>query len=142
MLEPIVHLVPPRRGAPMPLRALIFDSWFDSYRGVSPCCGCGRTLRVDRRSGCGWNGKVFELEGLGYQSPKPVAARRCRARGYMFANIRRVGRAHRRHGDGDANPAPSPCPASRKVKPMCFAGLPGGIARAMGCCATRSRNCG
>src|SRR5438093_7829860 len=72
ILESIVHLVPPPRGDPdAPLRALIFDSWFDPYRGViiltrvldGHLC-MGQKIKL-------WsNGQVFEVEGLGYQAPK------------------------------------------------------------------------
>jgi len=75
------------------------------------------TLRVGQKIRLWVNGKVFEVEGLGYQSPKPVACEALSAGevGYMFANIKTVSDA--RIGDTvmeDANPAPSPCPASRK----------------------------
>jgi GTP-binding protein LepA len=128
VLEAIVHLVPPPKGRPdAPLRALIFDSWFDSYRGVITLLRVvDGTLRVGQKIRLWTNGKAFEVEGLGYQSPKPVACEELSAGevGYMFANIKTVSDA--RIGDTvmeDANPAPEPLPGFEEVKPMVFAGL-------------------
>src|SRR5437762_8487092 len=74
VLEAVVHLVPQPKGSPdAPLRALIFDSWFDPYRGVIIL-----TRVVDGRLKLGqkirlWaNGNSFDVDGLGYQSPKPI----------------------------------------------------------------------
>ena len=72
ILEAIVHLVPPPKGSPdAPLRALIFDSWFDSYRGVIILVRVldGR-LRLKQKIRLWSNGQVFEVEALGYQAPK------------------------------------------------------------------------
>jgi GTP-binding protein LepA len=115
VLESIVHLVPPPRGSPSaPLRALIFDSWFDPYRGVIALVRVvdGR-LRVGQRIRLWSNGKAFEVEGLGYQSPKPVPCQELSAGevGFIFANIKTVSDA--RMGDtimDDANPAAEPVP--------------------------------
>src|SRR5436189_1394800 len=71
-LEAIVHLVPPPKGSPdLPLRALIFDSWFDPYRGVIILCRIidGR-LRLRQKIRLWSNGEVFDVEGLAYQAPK------------------------------------------------------------------------
>ncbi len=72
------------------------------------------------------NGKVFEVEGLGYQSPKPVPCEELSAGevGFMFANIKTVSDAQ----IGDTitdhdNPAAEPLPGFQEVKPMVFAGL-------------------
>jgi GTP-binding protein LepA len=128
VLEAIVHLVPPPKGRPeAPLRALIFDSWFDSYRGVITLLRVvDGTLRIGQRIRLWVNGKVFEVEGLGYQSPKPVACEELSAGevGYMFANIKTVSDAQ----IGDTvvdhdNPASEPLPGFEEVKPMVFAGL-------------------
>jgi GTP-binding protein LepA len=72
------------------------------------------------------NGKVFEVEGLGYQSPKPIPAQELSAGevGYLFANIKTVTDA--KIGDtitDDQNPAAEPLPGFQEVKPMVFAGL-------------------
>ena len=128
VLEAIVHLVPPPQGRPeAPLRALIFDSWFDPYRGVITLLRVvdGR-LRIGQKIRLWSNGKVFEVEGLGYQSPKPVPCEELSAGevGYMFANIKTVSDAQ--VGDtvtDDDDPAAEPLPGFEEVKPMVFAGL-------------------
>ncbi len=128
VLEAIVHLVPPPQGDPeAPLRALIFDSWFDPYRGVITLLRVidGR-LRMGQKLRLWSNGKVFEVEGLGYQSPKPIPAQELSAGevGFLFANIKTVSDA--KIGDtitDDQNPASAPLPGFQEVKPMVFAGL-------------------
>jgi GTP-binding protein LepA len=128
VLEAIVHLVPPPQGDPeAPLRALIFDSWFDPYRGVITLLRVidGR-LRMGQKLRLWSNGKVFEVEGLGYQSPKPIPAQELSAGevGFLFANIKTVSDA--KIGDtitDDQNPALAPLPGFQEVKPMVFAGL-------------------
>src|SRR5260370_18095068 len=70
-LEAIVKRVPPPRGNPeKPLRALIFDSWFDPYRGVIILVRVldGR-LRMHQKIRLWAGGQVFEAEGLGFQAP-------------------------------------------------------------------------
>src|SRR5215472_13592418 len=128
VLEAIVHLVPPPKGSPdAPLRALIFDSWFDPYRGVIILARV-----VDGRLALGqkiklWsNGATFEVEGLGYQSPKPVPCEELSAGevGFLFANIKTI--ADAQIGDtitDDARPAAEPLPGFEQIKPMVFAGL-------------------
>jgi GTP-binding protein LepA len=127
-LEAIVHLVPPPRGLPeSPLRALIFDSWFDPYRGVIILARVvdGR-VRKGQKIRLWSNGQVFEVDGLGYQSPKPIPCDELAAGevGFLFANIKTVSDA--RIGDtilDDGNPAPEPLPGFEEIKPMVFAGL-------------------
>jgi len=128
VLEAIVQRIPPPRGNPdAPLRALIFDSWYDPYRGVICLLRVvDGTLRVGQKVLLMSTGKVYEVEGLGYQTPKPVSCDQLRTGevGFMFANIRAVTDA--RIGDTvtDAeHPAAEPLPGFREVKPMVFAGL-------------------
>jgi GTP-binding protein LepA len=131
VLEAIVHLVPPPRGLPeSPLRALIFDSWFDPYRGVIIL-----TRVVDGRLRKGqrirlWSSlassQVFEVEGLGYQAPKATPCDELSAGevGFMFANIKTVSDA--KIGDtivDHDDPAAEPLPGFEEIKPMVFAGL-------------------
>ncbi len=128
VLESIVHLIPPPQGDPdAPLRALIFDSWFDPYRGVIALVRVidGR-LSMGQRIRLWSNGKTFDVEGLGYQSPKPVPCQELAAGevGFMFANIKTVSEA--RMGDtitDDARPAAEPLPGFQAAKAMVFAGL-------------------
>ncbi len=127
-LEAIVHLVPPPKGSPdLPLRALIFDSWFDQYRGVIILVRVldGR-LYLGQRIRLWSNGQVFEVEGLGYQAPKATPSEDLSAGevGYLHANIKTVGDA--KIGDtitDDAQPAAEPLPGFEEIKPMVFAGL-------------------
>ncbi|HTS50923.1 MAG TPA: translation elongation factor 4 [Bryobacteraceae bacterium] len=128
VLEAVVHLVPPPRGSQdAPLRALIFDSWFDPYRGVIILARVvdGR-LRKGQKIKLWSNGTTFEVDGLGYQSPKPIPCEELAAGevGYLFANIKTVSDA--KIGDtiiGVENPASEPLPGFEEIKPMVFAGL-------------------
>ncbi len=128
VLEAVVRSVPPPRGCPdAPLRALIFDSWFDPYRGVVTLLRVvdGR-LRVGQKIRLWSNGKTYEVETLGYQSPKPVPCESLSAGevGYMMANIKTVSDAQ--IGDtvvDDAEPPLEPLPGFEPAKAMVFAGL-------------------
>ncbi|MGQ9635407.1 MAG: translation elongation factor 4 [Bryobacteraceae bacterium] len=128
VLEAIVTRIPPPRGNPAaPLRALIFDSWFDPYRGVIALVRVvDGALRLGQKIRLWSNGKVFEVEGLGYQSPKPVSCEELAAGevGFLYANIKTVSDAQ--VGDtisDDAQPAAEPLPGFQQAKPMVFAGL-------------------
>jgi len=128
ILEAIVQKVPPPKGSPdAPLRALIFDSWFDPYRGVIILARIidgrirkGQKIRL-------WNTKsVNDVEGLGYQSPKPIPCDELSAGevGFIHANIKTVSDAQ--IGDtivDHANPASEPLPGFEELKAMVFAGL-------------------
>ena len=128
ILEAVVHKVPPPKGSPdAPLRALIFDSWFDSYRGVIILARVvdGR-VRKGMKIRLWNNGSVHEVEGVGYQSPKPIPCDELAAGevGFLFATIKTVSDAQ----SGDTitsveNPATEPLPGFEPLKPMVFAGL-------------------
>ncbi len=128
ILEAIVHLVPHPKGSPdLPLRALIFDSWFDSYRGVIILMRIldGR-IRLGQKIRLMANGQVFEVEGLGYQAPKATPCDELQAGevGYLYANIKTVSDA--KIGDtitDHEHPAAEPLPGFEEIKPMVFAGL-------------------
>jgi GTP-binding protein LepA len=127
VLEAIVRLVPaPRGSADAPLRALIFDSWFDSYRGAVVLVRVmeGR-LAPHMKIRLTSSNEVYEVENLGVLTPKPVVLQELAAGdvGFIIANIKRV--ADARVGDTvveDGHPAP-PLPGFEAIKPMVFAGL-------------------
>lgn len=128
ILEAVVQRIPPPKGRPdAPLRALIFDSWFDPYRGVIILARVvDGAVRKGMRIRLWSTGKVYEVEGLGYQSPKPVPCEELGAGevGFLHANIKTVSDA--RVGDTicDAeNPPAEPLPGFEEMKPMVFAGL-------------------
>src|SRR5579875_1971657 len=128
ILEAVVERVPPPKGDPnAPLRALIFDSWCDPYRGVIILTRIvDGTLRKGQKVRLYSNGRSYEIEGLGFQSPKPVPTDELTAgeAGFVFANIKTVSDA--KIGDtimDDANPAEEPLPGFQEIKPMVFAGL-------------------
>jgi len=128
ILEAIVHLVPQPKGSPdSPLRALIFDSWFDTYRGVIILVRVvdGR-LRVGQKIRLWSNSQVYEVEGLGYQAPKATPCEELAAGevGFLHANIKTVSDA--KIGDtivDHAEPAAEALPGFEEIKPMVFAGL-------------------
>jgi GTP-binding protein LepA len=127
-LEAIVERIPPPRGdVDAPLRALIFDSWFDPYRGVIILARIiDGKLRMGQKIQLWSNGEQFEVEGLGYQSPKAIPLPELSAGevGYVYANIKTV--ADAKIGDtimDAANLAAEPLPGFEEIKPMVFAGL-------------------
>jgi len=127
VLEAIVHRVPPPQGsAENPLQALIFDSWFDIYRGAVVLVRVmeGRITPHLKIRLC-YNNQVYEVETLGTLTPKPVALDELEAGdvGFVVANIKDV--ADARMGDTviEADrPAPA-LPGFEAIKPMVFAGL-------------------
>ncbi len=128
ILESIVHLTPPPKGDPgAPLRALIFDSWFDPYRGVITLLRViDGSVRVGQRIRLMALGKEFEVDGLGYQTPKRIACQELTAGevGFMFANIKTVSDAQIGDTVTDAaTPAAAALPGFEETKPMVFAGL-------------------
>ena len=128
VLEAIVARVPPPKGSPEePLQALIFDSWYDSYRGVVVLARVVQgTLRVGTRVRLWSNGQLYTVEELGIRTPKTVLVEKLVAGevGYVIANIKRV--SDTRIGDtitDDGRPASAPLPGFEEIKPMVFAGL-------------------
>ena len=128
ILEHVVHKVPPPQGDPdKPLRALIFDSWFDPYRGVIILARIieGR-LRKGQKIRLWATGGQYEVDGVGYQSPKAIPCDELSAGevGFLFANIKNVADAQVGDTIIDAqNPASEPLPGFEPMKPMVFAGL-------------------
>jgi GTP-binding protein LepA len=128
VLEAIVKRLPPPRGNPdHHLQALIFDSWFDPYRGVIVLTRVFEgTLRRGMKVRLWSNGKVFDVETLGVLTPKPVEVDELVAGevGFMIANIKNV--ADSKIGDtitDDSRPAIEALPGFQEIKPMVFAGL-------------------
>ncbi len=128
VLEAIVHRIPPPTGSPeAPLRALIFDSWFDSYRGVVVLVRVvDGTLALGTRIRLWSNNQVYTIEELGIRTPKPVRVETLHAGevGFFIANIKRV--ADTRIGDTVTEhdrPAAQPLPGFEEIKSMVFAGL-------------------
>ena len=128
LLEAIVKRLPPPKGDPdNPLQALIFDSWFDPYRGVIVLARLFQgTLRKGMKVRLWWNGKTLEVETLGVLTPKPVEIDELVAGevGFMIANNKTV--SDTKIGDtitDDGRPAIEPLPGFEELKPMVFAGL-------------------
>jgi GTP-binding protein LepA len=127
VLDAIIERVPPPKGsADAPLRALIFDSWFDAYRGAVVMVRVmeGRLVRHTKIKLCA-NDEVYEVEDLGVLTPKPVVLDELEAGdvGFVIANIKRV--ADARVGDTivEADRPAAPLPGFEAIKPMVFAGL-------------------
>jgi GTP-binding protein LepA len=128
VLEAIVHRLPPPTGDPnAPLQALIFDSWFDAYRGVIVLVRVMQgTMRKGQRIRFMSNSKSFEVESMGVLMPKPVEIGELLAGevGFFAATIKNVGDT--KIGDTvteDARPAAAQLPGFEDIKPMVFAGL-------------------
>ena len=128
VLEAIVHRLPPPTGDPdAPLQALIFDSWFDAYRGVIVLVRVMQgTMRKGQRIRLMSNGKSFEVESMGVLMPKPVEIGELLAGevGFFAATIKTV--SDTKIGDtvtDDTRPAAAQLPGFEDIKPMVFAGL-------------------
>ena len=128
VLEAIVKRLPTPRGNPdAPLKALIFDSWYDSYQGVvtlfrvvDGAVRLGDTIRLMS------TGKEYEVLRLGVFSPEAADVRELTAGevGFLCGSIKELGDA--RVGDTITladNPAAEPVPGFKEVKPMVFCGL-------------------
>src|SRR3569833_3131411 len=127
-LEAIVHRLPPPTGDPnAPLQALIFDSWFDAYRGVIVLARIMQgTMRKGQRIRLMSNGKSFDVDSMGVLMPKPVEIAELTAGevGFFAATIKTV--SDTRIGDSvteEDRPAPEQLPGFEDIKPMVFAGL-------------------
>jgi len=128
VLEAVVNRVPAPAGSPeAPLQALIFDSWYDSYRGVVVLARVVQgTLALGTRIRLWSNNQVYSVEDLGVLTPKPVRVEALHAGevGFVIANIKRV--SDTRIGDTITDhdrPATEPLPGFEEIKPMVFAGL-------------------
>ncbi|MBD1888332.1 translation elongation factor 4 [Coleofasciculus sp. FACHB-SPT9] len=128
ILESIVHLVPPPIDTvSQPLRALIFDSYYDSYRGVIVYFRVmDGTVKKGDRVRLMATGKEYEIDELGILSPtqKPVNELHAGEVGYLGAAIKAVEDA--RVGDTITlanTPASEALPGYTEAKPMVFCGL-------------------
>jgi GTP-binding protein LepA len=128
LLEVIVEKIPAPGGDPdAPLRALVFDSWFDPYQGV---INQVRVVdgKIDRRTKLKFmqSGAEHEVTDLGIFDPeaRPVKELSCGRVGYVCASIKTISDAKVGDTITDArNPADEPLPGFEEVKPFVFSGL-------------------
>jgi len=128
ILEQVVRKVPPPQGDPdAPLKAIIFDSWYDTYRGVVMLVRIFEgTLRPKQHILLFSNGKEFEVQELGVFSPfaRPVPQLIAGEVGVLVANVKEVHDA--KVGDTITEvdrPSGAPFPGFKVVKPMVFSGV-------------------
>jgi GTP-binding protein LepA len=128
VLEAIVKRIPPPKGTPDgPLKALLFDSWFDVYRGVLVLVRVidgevHKGMKIRLMS----NNQVYQVDSVGVLTPKMKEIDRIASGevGFIVANIKVV--ADTKIGDtiADADDATAvPFPGFQEIKPMVFAGL-------------------
>ena len=128
ILEAVIARVPPPAGDPdAPLKALIFDSWYDAYRGivilVRVVDGAVRRGTKVRFMAAGQH---HEVEQVGVFAPKPAAVAQLGVGevGFLIANVKNV--ADAKVGDTvteAGRPTARPLPGFKEMKPMVFAGL-------------------
>ncbi len=128
ILEAVVKKIPPPKGDPeAPLRAMIFDSWFDNYLGVIVLVRVfDGIIKQGMRIKFFATQKEYEVQRLGILTPLPKDIEKLTAGevGFIIAGIKNI--ADTKIGDTitDAgNPAKQPLPGFREVKPMVFCGL-------------------
>jgi GTP-binding protein LepA len=128
VLEAIITRVPPPTGdGDAPLRALVFDSFYDSYQGVVVYVRLfDGSVRPGMRILLMSNGRTHEVQQVGVFSPdmRPVEELRAGQVGFITASIKRV--ADAKVGETiteQHRPAAEPFPGYRDAKPMVFAGL-------------------
>ncbi|WP_298068685.1 translation elongation factor 4 [uncultured Mailhella sp.] len=128
VLDAIVHHLPaPSGDVDAPLKALIFDSWYDSYQGVVVLFRImDGTLKLGDVIHLMAGDRDYEVVRLGVFSPNAASVQQLSAGevGFLCANIKELG--HARVGDTitlKERPAGAPVPGFKEVKPMVFCGL-------------------
>src|SRR5215475_8711643 len=128
ILEAIVERLPPPAGNPdAPLKALIFDSWYDAYRGVVIVVRViDGVLRKGMRIRFMAEAQDYDAEQLGIFTPKaiPIDELGVGEVGFLVANVKKISDA--KIGDTiteTARPTQEPFPGFKELKPMVFAGL-------------------
>ena len=128
VLESIVRDVPPPKGNEnAPLKALIFDSWYDSYRGVIVLFRViDGVIRPGMKIRFMTAGRDYQVDTLGVNRPRPTPTDKLAAGevGFLTASIKAV--ADVQIGDTiteTARPTTEPFPGYQEIKPMVFAGL-------------------
>jgi GTP-binding protein LepA len=128
VLEAIVRDVPPPKGnADAPLMALIFDSWYDSYRGVIVLFRViDGTIKPGMKIRFFNTGRDYQVETIGVNRPRPTPIDKLSVGevGFLTASIKEV--ADVQIGDTiteSARPTKEPFPGFQEIKPMVFAGL-------------------
>ena len=128
ILEAIVDRIPPPGGNPQdPLKALIFDSWFDSYRGVIVLIRMlDGVIRKGMKIRLMSNQTVFQVDQVGIITPKfeEIESLSAGEVGFVIAGVKKA--ADIKIGDTiteDARPAVVPFPGFQEIKPMVFSGL-------------------
>jgi GTP-binding protein LepA len=128
ILEAIVHRLPAPKGDPTgPLKALIFDSWYDAYRGVIILTRViDGSIRAGQKIRLMAKGQEYLVEQVGTFSPKPQPVEELGVGevGFIFAGIKTVSDAQIGDTITDAsNPTAEPFPGFKEMKSMVFAGL-------------------
>src|SRR6185295_5403142 len=128
ILEAVVARIPPPPGDPAaPLKALVFDSWYDSYRGVVMLVRVLEgTVQVKDHIRLWSNNKEFEVQELGVYSPfsRPATSLMAGEVGVLIANVKEIQDA--KVGDtitGAERATATPFPGFKEVKPMVFSGV-------------------
>jgi len=128
ILEAIVHRLPSPKGNPdAPLKALIFDSWYDPYRGVIILTRViDGVVRAGMKIKFMAKGQEYQVEQVGTFSPKPMPVEELGVGevGFVFAGIKTVSDAQIGDTITEAvRPAAEAFPGFKEMKPMVFAGL-------------------
>ncbi len=128
ILEAIVKKIPPPKGSDeKPLKALIFDSWFDNYQGVIVLVRLfDGKVRAGRKVKLMATGNTYEVSQVGVFTPKMQSVDEISSGevGYIVAGIKSV--HDTKIGDtitDTINPATEACPGYKDIKPMVFCGL-------------------
>ncbi|HEY8444910.1 MAG TPA: translation elongation factor 4 [Bacilli bacterium] len=128
LLEQIVHKIPAPQGDPnAPLQALIFDSYYDQYRGIIPSIRIvNGTVRKGDIIKMMATGAEYEVVETGVYTPNETKRDYLSVGdvGYLAATIKEI--AHVHVGDtitSATNPASKPLPGYRKLNPMVYCGL-------------------
>ncbi|MCH3910179.1 MAG: translation elongation factor 4 [Bacilli bacterium] len=128
MLQKVVELVPPPEGDPeAPLQALIFDSYYDSYRGVVVLIRIKNgSVKVGDRIRLMQANKEYTVTEVGIRTPKELSTKRldCGEVGYLTATIKDIKDVFPGETITQSeNPAKEPLPGYRKINPMVYCGL-------------------